>query len=484
MGASVEVDVPEIEGDGMSLPLPAAAPPNGYVLEEVFVAGTAKRFMSAAEPDDGHWTVGADGEAPFRTRLIVRRPTDVADFSGTVIVEWFNVTVIEASPEWTYLVDEVGREGHAYVGVSAQRQGVEGGATVLDVDVDDDVVADAGVSTDTGGLKNTDPARYGSLTHPGDAYSFDMFAMIGHLLAENPERILGDLVPERIIAAGESQSAAFVATFINAIHPIDPVFDGFLVHSRSVIAAPVDGDYARVRVEAGFHGVGGEVPSATLIRDDIDVPVLIFITETDLTALRYALVRQPDTDHLRTWEVAGTAHADVQLLRTIVGGPRDAMLGDLLGCGAINTGPHKEVLSAAFHHLVDWVAGGDPPPVAPRIQMVEAEGHDVDPLIARNDLGMAIGGVRNPLTDVPVFIPTGDRGGVDPAGVDGDVCALFGSTRQLSAETLARVHGSGEAYVAAFRESAHAQVDAGFLLLADAEALIAEAEENRKLFEM
>src|SRR6478672_2120709 len=43
---------------------------------------------------------------------------------------------VESGPDWAYLYQEMGREGDAYVGVSAQAQGVEGGKTILDVNVD------------------------------------------------------------------------------------------------------------------------------------------------------------------------------------------------------------------------------------------------------------------------------------------------------------------------------------------------------------
>ena len=77
-------------------------------------------------------------EAEYRTRVVVRRPAAAEDFSGTVLVEWFNVSAIEAAPDWGYLSQEIGREGHVYIGVSAQCQGVEGGETILDVEVDPD----------------------------------------------------------------------------------------------------------------------------------------------------------------------------------------------------------------------------------------------------------------------------------------------------------------------------------------------------------
>ncbi|NLD76349.1 MAG: hypothetical protein GX643_06755 [Acidimicrobiales bacterium] len=472
-----DVAAPEAEGNGVNVPQPASPLPDGYVMEEYLVGGTATSFEPVDTPADGRWVAEPGDEAEYRTRVIVRRPERAEDFSGTVVVEWFNISAIEAAPDWAYLAEEISREGHAYVGVSAQAQGVEGGQTLLDVEVDEGEAAEAGVSTDQSGLRNVDPARYGTLRHPGDAYSFDIFSQVGRLVDGDPQAILGDLEPERVIAAGESQSGSFLATVINAVHPLAPVFDGFLVHSRPAMGAPLDGDYTTSR-EAVADLESADVPSgAVRIRDDLDVPVMMFATETDLTTLRYATVRQPDTDLIRTWEVAGTAHADAHLLRAVVGGPRDPMVGDLLGCGAINTGPQKEVLSAAFNHLVGWVAGGDPPPAGERIEMT-----DGDEAIARDDLGMALGGVRNPLIDVPVFVPIGDRVTAGETLSGGDICALMGSTRVLDAAELAELHGTADDYVDAFSSSADAMVDAGFLLAPDADDLVAEAEENRTRF--
>lgn len=39
-------------------------------------------------------------------------------------------------------------------------------------------------------------------------------------------------MPKRVIAVGESQSAVFLTTYVNAIDPVAKVYDGFLVHSR------------------------------------------------------------------------------------------------------------------------------------------------------------------------------------------------------------------------------------------------------------
>jgi len=478
--APEEIAGPPAEGNGIVLPQPAVPAPGSYVQEEYLVGGTATRFDAVETPDDGTWTATPGDEDEYRTRVIVRRPRAAEDFSGTVVVEWFNVSAIEASPDWAYLAQVIGEEGHAYIGVSAQAQGVEGGDTILEVEVDPEDVADAGVAADTSGLKNIDPERYGTLVHPGDAYAYDLFNQVGVAAAEAGDQLLGGLEATEVIAVGESQSAIFLSTFVNAVHPLDPVYDGFLIHSRGASVAPLDGDF--------LSAAEGEDPEevmeqGVLLRTDPDVPVMVVEAETDLTLLGYANARQDDTELVRTWEVAGTAHADAHLIRAITGGPRDPGIGSLLDCAdPINTGPHHEVVSAALHGLVTWVADGTPPPEGERIELVEGE----EVTIARDEYGNALGGVRNPLVDVPVAALTGDpppgTSIDDLATGEGGVCTLFGSTVPFDRDTLIERYGSADDYVEAFRVAADDAVADGFLLPHDADELIAEAEENRSLF--
>jgi len=110
------------------------------------------------------------------------------------------------------------------------------------------------------------------------------------------------LEPKHYLAIGESQSAGRLVTYIDAVHPLAHVYDGFLVHSRM-----------------------GGAP----IRDDVGVPVLVFQTESDV-AFSNGTARQEDSDTYRLWEVAGTAHFDQYGL---IIGPEDT--GDGQGGDAV-----------------------------------------------------------------------------------------------------------------------------------------------------
>ncbi|HEX9030883.1 MAG TPA: alpha/beta hydrolase domain-containing protein, partial [Streptosporangiaceae bacterium] len=190
---------------------------NGYVEEEFLVSGTASCYVVPGEQGpDGLWAAEASGSAAFRTRIVIRRPTDPARFSGTLLLEWLNVSSgLEADPDWAYLHEEIFRSGHAYAAVSAQALGVQGGESLIGLP-----------GPPSRGLRGLDPVRYGDLEHPGDQYSFDLFGQIGAALggkgrggSAESGRVLGSLAPLQVLAIGESQSAFYLTSYINAVHP-------------------------------------------------------------------------------------------------------------------------------------------------------------------------------------------------------------------------------------------------------------------------
>ena len=113
-------------------------------------------------------------EADYTTRIVALTPIDVTEFNGTVLVEWLNVSGgIDAPAVWIMAHREIAREGYAYVAVSAQKVGVDGGHTITGIDMS---------------LKKQDPERYSSLSHPGDAYAYDIFSQVGRLVRERVGR--------------------------------------------------------------------------------------------------------------------------------------------------------------------------------------------------------------------------------------------------------------------------------------------------------
>ena len=63
----------------------------GYRSREFFVSGTATAFTNLEElAADGLWTAEPAETADFRTRIVVVRPENSADFSGTVQEVYFD----------------------------------------------------------------------------------------------------------------------------------------------------------------------------------------------------------------------------------------------------------------------------------------------------------------------------------------------------------------------------------------------------------
>ncbi len=419
----------------------------GYVEEEFFVSGSARSFDADGElADDGRWSLTERDEQPYTTRILVKRPADPADASGVVVVEWNNVSVgSDSTPDWTFTSAELLRSGHVHVAVSAQAAGVDD--------------AEAGGITGAAGrpLTVADPERYAELSHPGDDHSYDLFAQVGGLVSATPSDgpdPLAGLPRDHVIAIGESQSAFRLTTFINGVHSLAPVFDGFFVHSRGGGAAPLD--------SSATEDLSSSIVGEIRIRDDVDVPVFVFSTETDLTVLGYAPARQPDSDTVRSWDVAGTAHADSFLL----GGDAVAA-GEGLGCGGpVNDGPQHLALKAALAHLVAWVADGTEPPAGEPIEVGD------DGAIARDEDGNAVGGVRLPAVEVPVAALSGDAAG------GGVLCGLFGSTRPFPPEDLVARYGDRDSYLQQYTEALDAAIEAGLVLEGDRDTALAEAGET------
>src|SRR2546429_5805129 len=92
--------------------------PLGYVQEEFLVSGEAAAFdVVGAARDDGAWEAEPVSSAPFRTRVVVNRPADMARFDGSVVVEWLNVSIgADAGGGWTMMHNELIRRGGAWVG--------------------------------------------------------------------------------------------------------------------------------------------------------------------------------------------------------------------------------------------------------------------------------------------------------------------------------------------------------------------------------
>lgn len=424
-----------------------------YVQHELRVAGTAHSFRSETPsfPPDGRLELHPHDTAEYATRLVVRRPSSPERCSGTVVLEWLNVSSgTDAAPAYGFLGPEIFRRGHVWVGMSAQSAGIDTAPALVEIDT---------FGPEMRGLRQRDPDRYASLHHPGDAYAYDMFTQVARAVRDVAGGPVAGLPVRRVLAVGESQSAYTLTTYADGVQPLERAVDGFLIHSRGGPAAPLDGPAGRIDLEAGR----GDGP--VRIRDDLDTPVLVVQTETDLLGhLNYLPARQPDTERFRLWEIAGTAHAD----RSLIGD-----FESVLGCPEpVNRGQQRFVVRAALRHLVAWCDGGAPPPAAERLGVTSEP--PSPPRFVVDEVGNVVGGVRTPCVDAAVEVLSG----LAAPGAN-RACRLFGRTLPVSDDVLRGRYPTAAAYLDRYAAATDAAIAAGFVLDDDRTDVLADARAER-----
>jgi hypothetical protein len=405
---------------------------HGYVEQEFFIEGSANSYAPDPEDSMANASIASSGHR-YKTRLVVRRPRE-ENFNGVVVIEWMNVTGgVDKDIDWWQSGAHLVANGYAYVFVSAQQMGIDN-------------------------IVTWSPERYAGLdaTDGGsvsaDASSFDIFSAVARAVnregeTQAPEQvdILAGLKARQIIATGHSQSASRLAAYLNGIHPLDPVFDGFIV-----------------------HGGGGT------IRDDQAVKIFKLMAETDM--LRRAANPQPNSDNFRQWEVAGSSHVDVpfeieygKVRAQQAGLAMDSVTPRESGCDlpAYSTVPFRDVMNAAFQHMVRWIDDGVAPPTAEPIRLTRTY---PTPEFARDAQGNVLGGIRLAEHAVPTAKNTGVNTGANR------FCFLYGSHEDFDTETLNSLYASKESYVEAVRRVARENVEAGYILPEAAELTIAQAQ--------
>ena len=400
---------------------------HGYVEEEFFIEGTANRYTL---PDRATASV-IDGGHAYRTRIVVRRPASSADFNGTVVMEWQNEYAgFDFDALWLVISDHLMRRGYAWVGLSNQALGVR---------------------LSPYSLRAWSPTRYGTLdvTDGGiftqNELSYDILSQAAQAVRE-PQDIdpMGGLHVERVVATGVSEAADYLARYYNSVQPLAGVIDGFLLAS------------------------GG-----ALLRTDLSAPVSKVYTETDLFGLDtpQAPLRQPASDHLRRWEVAGASHVPYEYLQRFVPlRARDIAPWTPPTCTQPSQSriPVQYAFDAALDHMVDWVKRGIAPPLAPDIEVDLAT-----MTIVRDADGNALGGLRLSQHAVPTATNTGVNGPVTKLW-----CTMMGTYVPFTTERLDELYPTHQDYLSRVIEATRAAERAGYIVGHDAAETIAAATQS------
>jgi hypothetical protein len=375
-------------------------PKAGYVEEEFFVSGRANVYDWAAE---GGLAVKTPN-APYVTRIMLRRPADPRRFSGNVIVEIGNVgRGYDFSFSWGVSHDYFMENGDAWVAITYAPENLEA-------------------------LKKFDPARYASLSmaNPNanerctagpnaaatpapleEGLRWDMISQVGALLkAARPGGPLAGFTVQRVYGTSHGGE---LTTYIAIFHPHaklasgKPVYDGYVQHRHPGLT----------RLRRCGAAPAGNDPRQIL--RNVDVPVIRVVSQTDVLGT-YARRREDSDapgDRYRLYEIAGAPHADASFypyMPTVADQKKtgfDAFLASWpfpdqceQETSLLRVPIMTYALDAAFANLTRWVRDGVPPPRAERVAV--QNGGTPQARVVLDQVGNAVGGVRTPYLDVPV----------------------------------------------------------------------------------
>ena len=439
----------------------------GYVEEEYFISGLANVYTWPAPGP----AVIRTADAPYTTRILVRRPAKQAKFSGNVVVEPLNPSnLFDLNLGWGLMHEELIRKGDVWVGVTVKP-----------------------VSMQT--LKTFDPKRYAPLsmnnplplsdpancaTVPTDSsrttengLAWDIYSQVGELLrsksAKNPVSY-GDRKLKRglkLYGFGYSQTGGYMYDYINAVAPLAEQQTGRSTYDGYIVAV-AGGDFA------GLYPINQceAVPAVDDPRrqlSNVGVPVIHVMSQSDY--LRGITSRRPDSDwpsdRYRGYEMAGAGHATPTELE-FAARPEDIVKGGRavppMNC---NEGPRSRFPSSIFfdailQNLDAWVRKDVPPPHGSPIVVKNGQ-----PVL--DEFGNVQGGLRSPYLDVPTSTWNGTSTGAS-------FCFIAGHEIPFSAERLRELYPTHSDYVRAVVKDTRALVKQGFITDYDGRMLIKQAQ--------
>ncbi len=460
--------------DHSAVPQDLAA--SNYIEEECFVSGKANVYDYDA---DGKIVVRTP-DAPYTTRILVRRPSDKSRFSGNVIVELNNPTALhDMDLQWMFCRDFFIENGDIWVGITVKPIAVKA-------------------------LKKFNPERYASMSMnnplPPDkrceprpstlndttsetenGLVWDIVSQVGALLKSKAEsNPIRDYNIQYLFATGYSQTGGYLTTYINLIHPLDtaklsdgnPIFDGYMIGDGDAFMVPIN--------QCADTLPPGE--SSVVIKPR-KVPVISVVTQGILNMT--AIARRPDSDteedKYRRYEIPGSAHIN-QKSNDNKPGPADIQKAGVpataANCAGINEYgvtdfPIEFFMNSAYNNLYAWVRTGAPPPKAEPI-LTEKVGEKGEIHISLDEYGNALGGVRHPYVEVPVATYYGQSQPLDEGSAF--FCSLAGYKVPFDNSRIKTLYPTGEDYLNKINAMVDRMVEERFLTRSDGMRIKEEAQ--------
>jgi hypothetical protein len=400
-----------------SISRPVTGPAKMYPDPAISIVPGAPRVEDFPYLTEEYFVTGTANGAPYTTRIIVRRPTDPARFSGTVVAEALHAGGRSLIFEWSRV--SILTRRHMFVEI------VHSPANI-------------------GLLKKFDAERYAPLVI-AQGQTNDILAQVG-MLVKSGAAPFASYAVRHVTLMGTSASSGTVRNYFPAhaarrLPGGRPIYDGFLLTSTN-----------------------GNEPLPI-----VDVPIVQMPTQTEVHTWAEAGIkyRRPDSDapgnRYRLYEVAGMPHNNSRENPGFQNDPCTLPVTDF---------PAGAFTALGLHYLVDWIANGKTPPHAPPIEVDQNTAGDGS-FLALDEFGNAKGGVRNVFVDVPVA--THGVMGKGKTTAQDRLCLLAGTKVPLKADALQRLYKSKDGYVARVERRLKELVAAGWFLEEYADAVRADA---------
>jgi hypothetical protein len=373
-----------------------------------------------------YFVSGIANKQPYKTRIVVRKPSDNAKFSGLVLAEAMHPS--GAAHMFEFTSDYTMSSGHAAV-----------------------EIVTAGLDQFMAHNKE----RYRDLTVVQDQVP-EILAQVGAAIKRNQnDSPLAGLPVRKMILAGTSATAAVLIRYLPAhmvyrTPDMKLIYDGFMPTSTGATVRQVD------------------VPL-------IQIPTMTEVNTGTVTARQDG---EAGGDQFRLYEFAGMAHVD----------SRDSVRFRPDPCKyPVSRFPLQAYMSVALHHLFEWVDKGKVPPRAERI-LLDRDVTNDGSLMALDEYGNSRGGIRNPYVDMPTAkLSVRNEAAVPPIpnpsawiaanapGGASQMCGLAGYQMPFGQDQLKKLYNNKKTYQDRVKRRLDELEKAGWSLPVYREAILADA---------
>jgi hypothetical protein len=455
----------------------------GYVEEEYLVSG----FANVYDFDANSNVVVKTPQAPYTTRILVRRPASPQKFSGTVVVELLNPTAMyDLDFQWQFAGDYFTKHGDAWVGITSKP-----------------VTAKA--------LKTFDPQRYAAVSWanplPPDktcpnpvsllpdstpatenGLIWDMASQVAALLkSEAKDNPLKGFTVKMAFLTGYSQTGGYVVTYVNFIRPLPDalgfngrtVYDGYLIGDGDGLLIPLN--------QCSAPPMPGDPRFIIKPRPEPVISVVSQVLWTGMGADRAD--SNSAKDRYRRYEIAGASHMNMRAI-SLWPKPEDMIKAGItapppscieFATYGMTDFPLEYFMRGAFANLDAWVRSNITPPKARRIK-VEPVPKGSKPTwppsvtVKVDKYGNARGGVRSPYLDVPTGTYYAHSTPAKPDNPDSVLfCSLVGYKVPFKKDLLIKLYPTHEKYVKKVNKKVDKLVRARLITASDGQRIKNEA---------